>query len=239
MFAAQIREAVAAAPRAKLPELTALLWRAFGAGQVTEAEAEVLSQLIELRTVPQTPVGSPRTAVGSRPRTDASMERRRRWAASGRLPPQIACRFTLAEQAVLAVVAAETVKRGDCRLYHEHLAALAGVAKSTVRATLRRARALGFVSIEERRSSAWRNLSSIVRIVAREWQAWNRLARRSVGPGGGAISPLSTSTRDPNKTRQRPSAPSQKLPERQGRARAAAPRDSGAGPSRASLVMRS
>jgi hypothetical protein len=188
MFADEIRRAVEAAPRFKLPDVAALLWRAFGAGQVTEAEAEALSTLIETRKMVPAATAPARRPVGSRPRTDASMERRRRWAASGRIPPQIACRFTLAEQAVLAVVAVETVKRGDCRLYHDNIAALAGVSKSTVRVTLRRARDLGFVTIEERRSSAWRNLSSIVRIVAREWQAWNRLTRRSSGQGGGAIS---------------------------------------------------
>jgi hypothetical protein len=47
---------------------------------------------------------------------DASLERRRRWAASGRLPPSITACFTLAEQAVLALVAAETARRNDCRL---------------------------------------------------------------------------------------------------------------------------
>ena len=41
---------------------------------------------------------------------DASMERRRRWAASGRLPPGIAARLTLAEQAVLSLVAAEVAQ---------------------------------------------------------------------------------------------------------------------------------
>lgn len=34
------------------------------------------------------------------------MKRRRRWVASGRLPPMIAAQFTLAEQAVLALVGA-------------------------------------------------------------------------------------------------------------------------------------
>jgi hypothetical protein len=134
MFADEIRRAVEAAPRFKLPDVAALLWRAFGAGQVTEAEAEALSNLIETRKMVPAATAPARRAVGSRPRTDASMERRRRWAASGRIPPQIACRFTLAEQAVLAVVAVETVKRGDCRLYHDNIAALAGVSKSTVRA---------------------------------------------------------------------------------------------------------
>lgn len=145
---------------------------------------------------------------GSRPRTDASMERRRRWAASGRLPPQLAAHFTLAEQAVLAVVAVETVKRGDCRLYHEQIAALAGVSRSTVRATLRRAKDLGVITIEERRSSAWRNLGSVVRIVGRDWIAWNRLVRRSVGQGGGAISPATTSTKVSNPRKTRTAEPS-------------------------------
>src|SRR3954471_5528061 len=133
MFAIQLRAAVEAAPRDRLSELSGALWKAFSAGAVTEAQAEELSNLIEARkavrsnVLPQDgqkPLGAaPTRRVGSRPRTDASMERRRRWAASGRLPPQIACRFTLAEQAVLAVVSAETVKRGDCRLFHEHIAA--------------------------------------------------------------------------------------------------------------------
>ena len=35
------------------------------------------------------------------------MEHRRRWASSGAMPPALASRFTLAEQAVLSVVAAE------------------------------------------------------------------------------------------------------------------------------------
>lgn len=180
MFADEIRRAVEASPRVKLPELAALLWRAFGQGQVTEVEAEALSALIEARKV--VPAAVPAAArVGSRPRTDTSMERRRRWASSGRLPPQLAARFTLAEQAVLAVVAAEVVKHGDLRLCHEAVAAIAGVARSTVRATLRRARDLGLVEVEERRLTPWRSLPSIVRIVSVAWKAWNRLARRGSG----------------------------------------------------------
>jgi hypothetical protein len=43
------------------------------------------------------------------------------------MPPQLAAKFTQAERAVLAVVAAETVRQGDCRLSIGHPAALAGV----------------------------------------------------------------------------------------------------------------
>lgn len=229
MFKDEIRRAAEAAARDELPTVAATLWRAFGEGHLTEVEAEEIAGLIEARQTlrtsdresgsPNDPVASVkrRSAVGSRPRTDASMERRRRWAASGRLPPQVACKFTLAEVAVLAVVAVETIKRGDCRLYHEQIAAMAGVSRSTVRATMRRARDLGIVTIEERRSSAWRNLSSIVQIVSREWTAWNRLARRSPFERGGDKSPTTTNTCSSNLGIRRETGPSQRLPETGGR----------------------
>ena len=57
------------------------------------------------------------------------MKRCRRWAASGRLPPGIAARFTLAKQAVLALVAAETARRKDCRPTIENMAAVASVCR--------------------------------------------------------------------------------------------------------------
>lgn len=194
MFADEIRRAAQAAPRTKLPELVALMWRAFAAGQITEPEVEQLAAEIEARRI--VPAASPpeRRRVGSRPRTDASMARRRRWAASGRLPPQLAARFTLAEQAVLSVVAAEAARAGACSFALDHLAALAGVARSTAKAALRRARDLGCLTIEERRVSAWRNDTNVVRIVARDWLAWMRLTRREAGTGGGVRSSAPTTT---------------------------------------------
>lgn len=130
------------------------------------------------------------------------MERRRRWAASGRLPPGLAARFTLAEQAVLALVATETVRRKDCRLAVGHLAAIVGVAATTVRNAIRQAVKLGLVTVEERRVTGFRNDTNIVRIVAAEWTAWLRLARKepvlhtqlSSVQGGGCKSPQRTPT---------------------------------------------
>lgn len=209
VFASQIRQAAEAAPRESLPEIKRLLWSALGAGSVTEDEAESLSTFMDARTgsrvhgTASPALSAPRKRVGSRPRSDASMERRRRWAAAGRLPPQLAARFTLAEVAALAVVTMETVKRGDCRMHLDHIAAVAGVSRSTVKAALRRARELGFVTVTERRSSAWRNLANVVRIVSREWMAWSRLARPANGPGGGVKFSTTTDTRSPNEHRQR------------------------------------
>lgn len=214
MFADELRRAIEAADRITLPQVTALLWRAYGDGKVTEAEAEALSGLIEARTdAPAarrqrtaTPAGIPATpqdragslrrpGVGSRPRTGASMERRRRWAASGRMPLGLAAKFTHAEQGVLALVAAETARRGDCRLAVGHVAAIVGVSETTVRNAIREARKLGLVTVEERPVTGFRNLPNIVRIVSAEWTAWLRLARKgSIPQGGGCKSPQRTPT---------------------------------------------
>jgi hypothetical protein len=181
MFCDELRRAVEVSPRLELPKISAALWRACAAGRVSEAEAADLSSLIEARRAlpaASTPV---QRRSGSRPRSGPSLERRRRWAASGHLPPQIAARFTLAEQSVLAVIAAEHVRNGRCTLVLDHIAALAGVCRKTVKNALRAAQGLALVRIEERRLSAWRNAPNIVTILSREWSAWLRLRRRGVG----------------------------------------------------------
>ena len=180
MFYEEIRRQAEVAPRAALPTVTAALWKAFGEGHVSETEAEALSGLIELRSITPVPAERPRKSLGSRPRTDASMERRRRWAASGRLPPGLAARFTLAEQAVLALIAAETAQHKDCRLAVGHLAAIGGVAETTVRNAIREAKKLGLVTVEERRVTGFRNDTNVVRIVSAEWTGWLSLARSSL-----------------------------------------------------------
>lgn len=175
-FCEEIRRAVMASPRVKLPEVSGILWKAFAAGQVTEDEASDLSHLIEARkAIPAATEKPVQRRVGSRPRSSASMERRRSWAAAGRLPPAIAARFTLAEQAVLAVVAVEVSKRGACALTVAHLAALAGTSETTVRNALREAEALKLISIERRRRTAWMNYPNRVYIVSKEWAMWLRL----------------------------------------------------------------
>ena len=185
MFVEQLRRAVEASPRAELPTVSGLLWKAYAAGQVSEAEASALSEAIELkRALPATQKPVQRH-FGSRPRNPASLERRRRWAASGALPPPLASRFTLAEQAVLAVIAAEHRKRGDCRLTNKEVADVAGVSITTVKNAIRAARELNLLSIKERRLTAFRNASNIVRIVSPVWRAWLRLG------GGGKSVPRS------------------------------------------------
>src|SRR5215213_5617807 len=218
MFVEQLRRAVEVSPRVELAKVSGLLWKAYAAGHVTEAEASALSEAIELkRTLPATQKPAQRR-FGSRPRSSASLERRRRWAASGCLPPQLAARFTLAEQAVLAVVAAEHRKRGDCRLTNGELADVAGVSITTVKNAMRAARALSLISVEERRLTAFRNAANVVRIVSPEWRAWLRL-----GGGGKSVPRSPTSYKN---QRSRTSKPAWAA-EGQGARTGTAERDSG------------
>jgi hypothetical protein len=206
MFANELRRAVETAPRMKLPEVASLMWRACAEQQITEAEAEELSGLIEARNAVPPSVPAPRTSVGSRPRSGGSMERRRSRAASGRLPPALAARFTQAE----------TVARtGDCRRCIDQIGALAGVCRSTVKNALREAAAQGLVTVEQRRQSTWRNMTNIVRIVSPEWLVWNRLARRSPPGGGGVKFPTGSNTGSLKRWEKRGSRSSRRLPNRQ------------------------
>src|SRR3954463_2731994 len=186
MFVEQLRRggggapggAVEAAPGVGLAKVASLLWRAYAAGQVTEAEASELSDLIESRRALPAAQKPIQRRLGSRPRSPASMERRRPWSASGWLPAPIAARFPLAETAGLAVVAAEVRQHAACTLTIGHIAALAGVCGQTVRNALRAAQHLGFVHVEQRRVSAWRNHPNRVTILSPEWTMWLRMARR-------------------------------------------------------------
>lgn len=235
---AKIRQALDDATTVQsVKAIVAEMWRAYGAGLIVEAEAEALSVLSETRksiltTLAQDAEEARATADrartskavarrGSAPRSQESLDRRRRWVASGRLPPALAARFTPGEQAVLAVVAAEAQARGDCRLPIGQIAALAGVCETVVRNALREARAHGLVTVEERRLTAWRSSTNVVRIVSTEWASWLRLARSSTPRGGGCRSAESTNTHRLKRGSEWPAAPSQGLPGGRAAARAA------------------
>ena len=174
MFVEQIRRAIAATPRAELCRVASTIWKGHAAGALSDDEAQALAEAVEARkAVPATTIA--RRSSGSRPRSPESMERRRRWVASGLMPPQIAARFTMGEGAVLAVVAAEVSKRGACKMTIGHIAALAGVCATTVRNAIREAAALGLLRSEEWRLSAFRNAPNTVTILSAEWTSWLRL----------------------------------------------------------------
>ena len=193
MFVEEIRRAVQACQRGRLPELSAAVWKGYAAGAVSEDEAQRLAELIEARKVVPMASAAARRPVGSRPRSSASLERRRAWTGSGWMPPAIAARFTMGEAAAIGVVVAEIANRGRCELYINAIAGRAGVCPSTVRNALRQARGLGLLHVNTRRVARDRCLSNVVTLVSRELELWVRTRVRAERQGGTCKSLLQTS----------------------------------------------
>ena len=190
MFVEEIRRAVQACQRGRLPELSAAVWKGFAAGAVSEDEAQRLAELIEARKA----AGliqmdeAPRRRVGSRPRSSESMERRRAWAAGSWMPPAIAAGFTQAENAALAVIVREIAATGSCELPAAAIAGRAGISTSSARNAVREARRRGILHVVERRISYNRNQPNLVTIASRELALWVRTRSRTDRSGGGVKS---------------------------------------------------
>ena len=126
MFVEELRRAVLATPRHRLAELSAAVWKGFAAGAIGETDAQALAEEIQARKAIPTAPSAPRRS-GSRPRSSASMERRRSWAAGSWMPPSMAAGFTQAENAALAVIIREIATTGSCGLPAAAIAGKAGV----------------------------------------------------------------------------------------------------------------
>ena len=185
MFVEECRRAVMAAPLTGLDALSKGVWQAYGAGALDDEETGVLCELIAARRACSEQLARAPRRVGSRPRSSASLERRRAWTASGWLPPAVAARFTMGEAAALAVIIAEAARAGRCGLPIGAIAGRAGVCATTVRNALREARRLGLVKVEERRLSYARSLPNLVTIAGRELALWVRTRARVEPQGGG------------------------------------------------------
>lgn len=212
MFANAIAGAIAETRSlVRLGDLSKDIWQAWGAGQIDDDQAQQLAGALEAqrdlvrprdttagrapgrvpRLIGQSCFPIKRRAIVS-PDRAASIERRRRLAASGPMPPTLACHFTTGELAVLRIVANEVRAKGFCDLFLDKIAALAGVSLCLARKAVRAAARDGFLTIEERRQHRARNLSNIVRIISAEWRSW--IARGGRAGGGASTKVESTNT---------------------------------------------
>ena len=184
MFVEELRRAVQVTPRHRLAEISAAVWKGFAAGAIGETEAQGLAEMIEARKVVPVAPSQPRR-VGSRPRSSASLERRRSWAAGSWMPPAMAARFTTAENAALAVIIREIATTGSCGLAAAAIAGRAGISASSARNAVREARRRGVLHVEERRIRYDRNEPNLITIASRELALWVRTRARMSGQGGG------------------------------------------------------
>lgn len=169
--------------------LAKTVWEFLAEGKIDELEAGRISDLIEqqrrmlkLKAAERAskPVLKPVKPQRS-PDKQRSLERRRRVAASGRLPPALACRFTVAEQAVLAIVASEVKRCGSCQMPLDKIAALAGCSRTTVQNAIREASRLMLLNSSERRYRGRPSGFNVIKVVDAAWSAWLRLDGRGVG----------------------------------------------------------
>lgn len=201
MFLDQLRETIAGARSGRaLDDLARKTFAALGAGALDDDAAHQLLEAVQARRLALANATS-RPAGGAGARPDGrrsifpvrrpqrspdrarSIERRRRLAASGPLPPALAGAFTTGEAAALRIVGDEARERGDCRLPLAAIAARAGISRSTAQRALREAERLGLLVVVERRRPGRVSLTNVVRIVSREWGSW--LAKRVRAKGEG------------------------------------------------------
>jgi hypothetical protein len=182
----------------RLDHLSRSIWQSLAAGAVGDNDAQALAERLharrslirgEIKPV-GIPAGRPSIFPPRRlqraPKRPVAIARRRHLAASGPMPPALACKFTVSELAVLRIVGDEVRQHGQCARCVDELAARAGVCRSMVKNAIRTAAQLGLLTVEERRREGRRNLPNVIRIVSKEWTSWlargGRASRPSAEP---------------------------------------------------------
>lgn len=172
-------------PLAELDALVRGAWSAVGTGHLSEDTAQAITEAAEARRSAARVKGATARQKGpsafpSRrkrpvsPDRQASIHRRRSLAASGMVPARIAAGFTVGEVAILTTVAIEAMRGGRCELAIDHLAALAGVGRTTVQNALRLAQKQGLIAVSERRRPGRASLTNVITVTSQEWAGWIR-----------------------------------------------------------------
>src|SRR5829696_8602151 len=179
-----ITAAISAANAPELDQLVKAITAAWAAGTLDDdafsaAYAAAHRRRADLKEVRRTPglplhggqgVAPPRRSIfpprrpQKSPDRRRSIERRRRLAASGPMPPALAARFTTGELAVLRIVADEVREHGMCDCSLDEIAARAGVCRTLVKRTLRVAIRYGLLRVTERPRPGKRHDTNLVEI---------------------------------------------------------------------------
>ena len=210
MFVDQIAAAIEAAHVSKLDDLSRAIWRGLSQGALNDDDAQRLAELIHVRRAVDKSVpgaGDGRQEGRGRcypfrkpqrpPVRSVAVERRRRLAYGGPLPPNLAWHFTMGESAVLSIIASEVRERGFCALTLGAIAARAGCCRELVRRAIRKAERELLITTKERRRPGQVNLPNVITITSKEWLAWiMRGPRRESGPSAKGIGPTKVAPTD-------------------------------------------
>src|SRR3954454_518253 len=123
----------------RLDHLSRSIWQSLAAGAVGDDDAQQLAERLHARRalirgdlkpvgiLPSRPSIFPPRRLQRAPKRPVAIARRRHLAASGPMPPALACRFTVSELAVLRIVGDEVRLHGCCDRCVDELAARAGI----------------------------------------------------------------------------------------------------------------
>ena len=191
MFLNALAGAIDAAHPKQFDYLSRQLWQAHAAGHIPDDDAQSLAERLHRRrgesavaqgACQNAPRAFLRAPESKSPDRRRSIERRRHLAASGPMPPALACQYTVGALAVLRIVGDEIHAKGACDLSLGEIAARAGVCRKLAQLTLRAAARDGLVTIERRPRPGRKNLSNVVRIISQQWLTW--LRHRNHRPSG-------------------------------------------------------
>ena len=202
MFINALAGAIDAAHPKQFDYLSRQLWQAHAAGHIADQDAQTLAEKLHSRrgdsgvaqgalfriassVTPAKGQNAPRAFLrapeSKSPDRRRSIERRRRLAASGPMPPILACQYTVGELAVLRIVGDEFHAKGTCDRSLNEIAARAGVCRKLAQLTLRMAARDGLITIERRPRPGRKNLTNVVQIISQPWLTW--LRHRNHRPG--------------------------------------------------------
>lgn len=121
----------------------------------------------------------PRRKAHRSPDRKASRDRQRMFGGASHMPPHMRQHYTQGERAALYVISAEAKRTGACDWPIAKIAAMAGVSRTTAQNAMRQAQRLGHIKVTQRPVRGRKNLTNVVTIISREWQAW--LKRGPIG----------------------------------------------------------
>lgn len=173
-----MEQRIQAAPGSVLYALEQRAWREWGAGRLSDLTATMIIDAIGSR---RHELRQRKARVAQeRPRSEKTMLRRK-MAAAGPCPPQMASHYTLGEQAILMVIAFEIRKHGFCDLAVGEIARLAGGSETAVRNTRRKAVQLGHMNVQVREHKDLPHETNILTAKSKEWITWIKKSAVSEG----------------------------------------------------------